>query len=64
MIGVGYVVGDVLLLCFVGLAAGLSAWKPGRTWSLIGLALCATAVVDAAYAYQEATGFHLQYPKV
>jgi two-component system cell cycle response regulator len=53
---VGYVICDVLLLCFVGLAAGLSGWKPGRSWSLIGLSLIATAVVDTAYAYQEATG--------
>jgi diguanylate cyclase (GGDEF)-like protein len=30
--------------------------KPGRCWTLIGLSLVATAVVDAAYSYQEATG--------
>jgi two-component system, cell cycle response regulator len=53
---VGYVVCDALLLCFVGLAAGLSGWKPGRSWSLIGLSLALTAVVDGVYAYQEATG--------
>jgi diguanylate cyclase (GGDEF)-like protein len=58
VIGVGYVVGDVLLLCFVGLAAGLSGWKPGRTWSLIGVSLSGTAVIDAVYAYQEATGVY------
>jgi diguanylate cyclase (GGDEF)-like protein len=58
VISVGYVVADVLLLCFVGLAAGLSGWKPGRTWTLIGLSLSATAVVDAAYTYQEATGVY------
>jgi two-component system cell cycle response regulator len=56
VVTVGYVICDVLVLCFVGLAAGLSGWKPGRAWSLIGLSLCATAVVDAVYAYQEATG--------
>jgi two-component system cell cycle response regulator len=53
---VGYVICDVLLLCFVGLAAGVSGWRPGRAWSLIGLSLIATAVVDATYSYQEATG--------
>src|SRR3954470_6679114 len=53
---VGYVVCDLLLLCFVGLAAGLSGWKPGRCWALIGLSLVATAAVDGAYSYQEATG--------
>jgi two-component system, cell cycle response regulator len=52
----GYVICDLLLLCFVGLAAGLSGWKPGRSWSLIGVSLMSTAFVDAAYAYQEATG--------
>ena len=52
----GYVIGDLLLLCFVGLAAGVSGWKPGRAWSLIGVSLGLTAVVDATYAYQEATG--------
>ena len=55
-LSVGYVICDVLLLCFVGLAAGLTGWKPGRAWSMIGLSLCATAIVDAVYSYQEATG--------
>jgi len=55
ILNVGYVVGDLLLLCFVGLAAGLSGWKPGRCWALIGLSLLASAVVDAEYSYQEAT---------
>lgn len=56
VINVGYVIADVLLLCFVGLAAGLSGWKPGRSWALIGLSLSSAAVVDAIYSYQEATG--------
>jgi diguanylate cyclase (GGDEF)-like protein len=56
ILNVGYAVGDLLLLCFVGLAAGLSGWRPGRCWSLIGLSLLATAIVDAVYSYQEATG--------
>lgn len=47
VLSVGYVVGDVLLLCFIGLAAGLSGWRPGRAWALIGLSLSATAIVDA-----------------
>jgi diguanylate cyclase (GGDEF)-like protein len=55
-INVGYVVCDLLLLCFVGLAAGLSNWKPGRSWALIGCSLSSAAVVDAVYSYQEATG--------
>jgi diguanylate cyclase (GGDEF)-like protein len=53
---IGYVVCDVLLLCFIGLAAGLSGWRPGRAWSLIGLSLASTAAVDAVYSYMEATG--------
>jgi two-component system cell cycle response regulator len=53
---IGYVICDLLLLCFVGLAAGASGWKPGRAWALIGISLSATAVVDATYSYQEATG--------
>jgi diguanylate cyclase (GGDEF)-like protein len=56
VLSVGYVVCDVLLLCFIGLAAGLSGWRPGRAWGLIGLSLTLTAVVDAVYAFQEATG--------
>jgi two-component system, cell cycle response regulator len=56
VLAVGYVICDLLLLCFIGLAAGLSGWRPGRAWSLIGLALASTAIVDAVYAYQEATG--------
>ena len=57
-INVGYVVADVLLLCFVGLAAGLSSWKPGRAWTLIGVSLTTSAAIDAIYSYQEATGHY------
>jgi diguanylate cyclase (GGDEF)-like protein len=56
VINVGYVVADLLLLGFVGLAAGLLAWRPGRAWSLIGLSYIATALVDGIYSYAEATG--------
>jgi diguanylate cyclase (GGDEF)-like protein len=51
-----YPVLDVLLLCIVGIAFGVSHWRPGRVWVLLGLALVLAAVGDASYSYLEAMG--------
>jgi two-component system, cell cycle response regulator len=51
-----YPVLDLLLLCFVMIAFGVSGWRPGRQWTLLGLGLALTAVADGIFAYQEAAG--------
>jgi len=55
---IGYVVGDLFLLCLVGVAFGLTAWRPGRTWSLLGVGLLFTVVADAVYGYLETEGHY------
>ena len=51
-----YPVADLLLLCLVGVAFGMTGWRPGRAWSLLGIGFVAVASADAAWAYMEASG--------
>jgi diguanylate cyclase (GGDEF)-like protein len=51
-----YPVGDLLLLCSVGVALAITGWRPGRAWGLIALSLVLTAIGDAIYTYMENTG--------
>ncbi len=44
-----YPVLDVLLLSLVILAFGLSGWRPGRRWALMGAGLATMAVSDGIY---------------
>jgi two-component system cell cycle response regulator len=53
---VAYPVLDVILLCLVGIAFGVAGWKPGPRWCALGLAMAISALGDAAYSWQEATG--------
>jgi two-component system cell cycle response regulator len=55
---VSYPVLDVVLLSFVILVFGLSGWRPGRRWALIGLGLTAMAVSDGAYLVQTSQGIY------
>ena len=38
----------------------LTGWRPGRTWTLIGAGLAATAVADAIFLFQSATGSYTE----
>jgi two-component system cell cycle response regulator len=51
-----YPIGDLLLLCSVGLALAITGWRPGRAWGLIALSLALTAIADAVYSYLESSG--------
>jgi diguanylate cyclase (GGDEF)-like protein len=51
-----YPVLDILLLCVVGVAFGASGWRPGASWTALGLAMTICAVGDAGYSWQETTG--------
>jgi diguanylate cyclase (GGDEF)-like protein len=51
-----YPVLDVLLLCIVGVVFGVTGWRPGRAWTLMGASLVMSALGDSIYSWQETTG--------
>ncbi|MEA2419480.1 MAG: hypothetical protein QOE60_1686 [Thermoleophilaceae bacterium] len=51
-----YPVGDLLLLGMVVAIFGLSGWRPGRAWVLLGIGLALNAVGDGIYLVQTAAG--------
>ncbi|MDP9133859.1 MAG: GGDEF domain-containing protein, partial [Actinomycetota bacterium] len=53
---VAYPVLDVVLLSFVVLVFGLSGWRPGPRWALIGLGMAAMAISDGAYLVETSQG--------
>lgn len=55
-----YPLGDILLLAAAVGVFALTGWRPGRSWSLIGAALAATAIADAIFLYQSATGSYTE----
>jgi diguanylate cyclase (GGDEF)-like protein len=54
--GLAYPVGDLLLLGMVVAIFGLSGWRPGPAWIVLGLGLALNAVGDGAYLVQTADG--------
>ena len=55
-----YPIGDMLMLSLVMGVFALTAWRPGRAWTMIGLGLTAMAVADSAYAYQASQGSYIE----
>jgi diguanylate cyclase (GGDEF)-like protein len=51
-----YPVGDMMLLAIVFCAFGISGWRPGRVWLLLGLGLVLWALADTGYVYTNAHG--------
>jgi two-component system, cell cycle response regulator len=51
-----YPVLAAVLLSFVILVFGLSGWRPGRRWTLIGVGLAAMAISDVLYLVETANG--------
>ncbi|HEX5909823.1 MAG TPA: diguanylate cyclase, partial [Thermoleophilaceae bacterium] len=51
-----YPVADLMLLAIVIAAFGLTGWRPGRVWLLLGFGLGAMALSDGTYLYQAAKG--------
>ena len=51
-----YPLGDLLLLGLVVAIFGLSGWRPGRAWVLLGLGLMLSAVADGIYLLQTVEG--------
>lgn len=50
---------DLLLLVVVGVAIGLTGWRPTCSWALLAGALALSAVSDAAFAWQQAVGTYV-----
>jgi diguanylate cyclase (GGDEF)-like protein len=56
IVTLAYPVSDLLLLCFVGLAFGMTGFRPGRAWTFIAISLLLTTIGDGIWAYAETTG--------
>jgi two-component system cell cycle response regulator len=55
-----YPIADMLMLSLVVGVFALTAWRPGRAWTMIGLGLIALAVADSIYAYQASQGTYAE----
>jgi two-component system, cell cycle response regulator len=55
-----YPVLDVVLLIFVIVVFGLSGWRPGRRWTLIGVGLGVMAVSDGVYLVEASQGIYVE----
>jgi two-component system cell cycle response regulator len=51
-----YLVCDLLLLVMVLVAFAATAWRPGRSWWLLGGGLVVCALADSFFVFQESTG--------
>jgi diguanylate cyclase (GGDEF)-like protein len=54
-----YPVGDLVLLAVVTGVFGLSGWRPGRAWLLLGMGLVLWAIADTSYSYANADGSYV-----
>jgi two-component system, cell cycle response regulator len=55
-----YPVGDLFLLGVVVAILGLTGWRPGRGWILLGLGLAIAAVADGVYLLQTVEGTYTE----
>ena len=55
-----YPLGDALLLALVVGLLGLTGWRPGATWAIIGAALALSAGGDVLYLYRAANGTYVE----
>ena len=56
---VAYPVGDLLLLAVVTGVFGLTGWRPGRSWTVLGAGFAATAIADGLFLYQATLGSYV-----
>ena len=59
-ITLAYPLGDLVLLSLVIGVFGITGWRPGGAWLLIGLGLVAMAVTDGVYLLQSAKGSYVE----
>ena len=55
-----YPIGDITLLSLVVAVFGLSSWRPGRAWLMIGAGLAVNAVADVIYLVQIAADTYVE----
>ena len=55
-----YPVGDLLLLGLVVAIPGLTGWRPGRGWIMLGLGVALAAVADGIYLAQTVEGTYVE----
>jgi two-component system cell cycle response regulator len=55
-IDLAYLLGDFALIGLVIAVFALTAWRPGRTWGMLGGGLILFALVDGFFMWQDATG--------
>jgi two-component system, cell cycle response regulator len=55
-----YPLGDILILGVVVAIFGLTGWRPGRAWLVLGAGLALNAVADVVYLVQTAAGTYVQ----
>jgi two-component system, cell cycle response regulator len=55
-----YPLGDTVILGLVVAIFGLTGWRPGRAWLLLGAGLALNAVADVAYLVQIALGSYVE----
>ena len=51
-----YIVADLLLFVMVLVSFAVTAWRPGRSWWLLGGGLVTCAVADTFFVFAESTG--------
>lgn len=57
---IAYVLGDLILMVFVVAVFGLTGWRPGRAWLLLGAGFLLTAVADTVFLYESAHGTYAE----
>jgi two-component system, cell cycle response regulator len=55
-----YPVGDLLLLGLVVAILGLTGWRPGRGWVLLGVGLALSALADGVYLLRTVEGTYVE----
>jgi len=55
-----YPLGDILILGVVVAIFGLTGWRPGRAWLVLGAGLALNALADVVYLVQTALGTYVQ----
>ena len=55
-----YPLGDILLLALVVGMFGMTGWRPGRSWSILGAGLVAVAAADGVFLWQATNGSYVE----
>jgi diguanylate cyclase (GGDEF)-like protein len=55
-----YVLGDLVLLVFVVAVFGLTGWRPGRAWLLLGVGFLLAGVGDTVFLLQSVSGSYVE----